>query len=73
MPKTAPAWRPDAAREICALADMPHNAARGFTLYGGDNDEKLEDCHMAARRRAWGLSINARIWGCRWKLFPTVF
>ena len=42
MPKTAPAWRPDAAQEICRLAEMPHTAARGFTLYGGDDDEKLE-------------------------------
>jgi len=41
MPKTTPAWWPDAGQVICALADMPVNKARGFTLYG-DNDEKLE-------------------------------
>ena len=39
--KTTPAWWPDAGQEICALADMPVNQARGFTLYG-DDDEKLE-------------------------------
>ena len=42
MPKTAPAWRPDAEREICALADMPLNAARGFTLFGDNENDKLE-------------------------------
>ena len=39
--KTAPAWWPQEEREICTLADMPPDAARGFTLYG-DDDEKLE-------------------------------
>ena len=42
MPKTAPAWRPHAEREICALADMPLNAARGFTLFGDNENDKLE-------------------------------
>jgi nitrite reductase/ring-hydroxylating ferredoxin subunit len=41
--KTAPAWWPQEAREICALADMPPDAARGFTLYGADaTHEKLD-------------------------------
>ena len=39
--KTAPAWWPQEEREICTLADMPPDAARGFTLYGDDH-EKLE-------------------------------
>ena len=43
MPKTAPAWWPHAAREICALADIPLNAARGFTLYG-DNENVAIEC-----------------------------
>ena len=40
--KTTPAWWPHAAREICALADMPLNQARGFTLYGDNENDKLE-------------------------------
>ena len=40
--KTAPAWWPQEEREICPLADMPVNAARGFTLYGGNENDKLE-------------------------------
>jgi nitrite reductase/ring-hydroxylating ferredoxin subunit len=46
MPKTpthkSVPWRPKEERHICALADMPVNAARGFTLYGAHDDEKLE-------------------------------
>ncbi len=40
--KTAPAWWPQEEREICTLADMPPDAARGFTLYGSNKNDKLE-------------------------------
>jgi nitrite reductase/ring-hydroxylating ferredoxin subunit len=46
MPKTPThkpvPWWPEEERHICTLADMPINTARGFTLYGAHDDEKLE-------------------------------
>ena len=40
--KTTPAWWPEQGQEICRLADMPFNKARGFTLYGANENDKLE-------------------------------
>jgi len=39
---TVPDWWPAEARQICALADMPKNAARGFTLTGPTARDRLD-------------------------------
>lgn len=39
--KRTPDWRPTEAHRICALAELPEDTARGFTLNGPAN-ERLE-------------------------------
>jgi nitrite reductase/ring-hydroxylating ferredoxin subunit len=35
-------WWPAETRMVCAVADMPENGARGFTLTGADKNQRLD-------------------------------
>lgn len=41
-PENRSDWWPESDRQLCRLADLPEDAARGFTLQGGRPDDKLE-------------------------------
>ena len=60
---TVPDWWPDAARIVCALADMPETGARGFTLTGTDKNDRLDIIIWAADDGA-GQTISGFVNKC---------